>query len=42
MQTENDLKELTTSKVIQLISLFLNEAIEIYPPAEETLVDNYD
>jgi hypothetical protein len=42
MQTENDLKELTTSKVMQLISLFLNEILEMYPPAEEALVDNFD
>ena len=42
MQSENDLKEMTTSKVLQLISLFLNEVLEIYPRAEETLVDNFD
>ena len=35
MQSENDLKELTTGKVkvMQLITLFLNECLEIYPPA---------
>ena len=33
---------MSTSKVMQLISLFLNEALEIYPRAEEILVDNYD
>lgn len=42
MQSENDLKELTTGKVMQLITLFLNECLEIYPPAQEALVSNYD
>jgi hypothetical protein len=41
MQSENDLKELTTGKVMQLITCFLNEGVEVYPRAEELLVDNY-
>jgi hypothetical protein len=41
MQSEGDLKELTTAKVMQLVTLFLNETLEVYPPAETLLADNY-
>ena len=36
-----DLKDLSIGKVMQLITSFLNEAVEVYPRAEELLVDNY-
>lgn len=42
MQSETDLKDLTTLKLVQLIQQFLHEVLEVIPPADQLLLDNYD
>ena len=42
MQSETDLKDLTTQKLVQLIQQFLHEVLEVIPPADILLLENYD